>query len=411
MSFAVRFLILLTTVVLSLAIPAVVGAQETTSESSEVLTRYDSEETRQMSEQYEADRQREAELEEEVDALEEQGEYGDEWDAKREELLEIEDETDLANRLGDGRLRDIEDAPLPENDEEKAGELRRKADSLYALQTWADSAPIDISSELYYWGAAEDKADEYRAEAEALEAASVVSETTEQTIAEETSEAGAAPSEAGEGEEQPVGDPEPEAPAESPVEPGEDTGFLAGMNLIPVAILAAGALAGVYLVVRRYGGGGLGRLTESFSGLPKAPKPRATKPTARPVSEATVSEPREEPQGSEPQRDTRMPSQGEREARSTPPGSPGAEEAALDDESLAAWFAREMGEAPEEKEEPSSAGDVPGGVPDSGATPKKDVNQMVAEEVARMRETGELRPEDEVEVRMVNGRIVVQRKE
>ena len=147
-------LLLTTLVLLLVAAPAL--AQET----DELVSRYDSQATQEMAAEYQA-------------MLEEREVYLEENDTAS---WNTADET---NALADARFRDIQDAPLPEEPAAQAEELREKADSLYALQEWADSSGsgININSDLYSItgpGAAKEAGDEYRemaanAEAEAAQ--------------------------------------------------------------------------------------------------------------------------------------------------------------------------------------------------------------------------------------------------
>ena len=384
------------------AAPAVSGAQETTSETDEVLTRYDSPATAELAADYEAARQREEELEAEIESLEEQGEYGPSRQALREELNEIEDETVAANALGDSRYQDILDTPVEGTKKQRAASLREKAASMMALQRWADSAPLDINSSLYYWGQASDKATEYRAAASALEATAVVPETTEETASETT--AAAPPGDGGEAEGDPEANPAPANEANEPgASGGSDTGGFGITSLLAAALIFLGV--GYYLVgLFREGLGARAKLV----GAPqqaRAPKAAVKKPpmksrqdpgdaTERP---GAVTEPREASGGSSDGED----SPGAAESRVTPATKSHQEETdTLDEDSLAAWFSQEM-------EEPTKK--APEATPKP--TPKPGVNQVVAEEVARMREAGELSEEDEVEVRIEGGKIMVRKKE
>ena len=316
--------------------PGLVGAQETTSsETDEVLTRYDSPQTAEMAAQYEADRQREQELEDEIEALEAEGEYGPERSALREELSEIPDDTDLANQLGDSRFRDVQDAPVEGTRQEKIEELKRKAASLYSLQSWSDEAPIDVNSELYYWSAAEKKADEFRAEAEALEAAAAAPETVEEQTTETTG-AAAPPDESGGGggEEQPVEEtPEEAAPEPENSGPGIG-GMLAGINLVPIIALIALVGGAIFAFSRASSLSLRGYLSPAMASVPKKPKPKS-KPSPKKKTKAATSEATSKPANLEDEPEEKP------EHDEIPPG-------AFDSAATQEWFEREMSKPDED---------------------------------------------------------------
>ena len=409
----------------AIAAPGLAAAQETTSSvSEEVLTRFDTESTAQMAADFEAARQREEELEEQIEALEEQGEYGPPRQALREELNEIEDETVQANALGESRYQDIQDFKVEGTKKQRAASLREKAASMMALQRWADSAPLDINSSLYYWGQASDKATEYRAAASALEATAVVPEATVAETTEETT-AAAPPGDGGEAEGDPEANPAPANEANEPgASGGSDTGGFGITSLLAAALIFLGV--GYYLVgLFREGLGArakrVGAPQQAHAPKPKSPTASRKESRKAPVdSPGTVTGATEESRGS----GSRAASPGTSQGRVTPRTE--RETGSLDDESLAAWFAQEMSEESDEETKKESqrserrkkrrgdSGDTP---EEARETPKKapatkpDLNEIVDEQLGAMWEAGELGPMDKVEVRFENGRIVVRKKE
>ena len=383
---------------------------ESTVEDGDPLTRYDDDLTRQLAADYEAAKQeQEAYLRENPTAS-----------------YPIKDEV---NALSNARLRAIENAPVPEDPEARAAELRKQAESLYSLQAWADGENVNIDSDVY-WGGAEDVAEEYEAEAEELEAEAAEEEAAREDT-EEASEATTGGA-AGGGE---VPDGDSEEPPSQKLDDGQGNGDLGvgnvsggGVNLLPVAALAALGLVGMYLYARRQGG--LEGLREAFSGLPKAPKPQGTaKPRHRPRGEVPEAPPQRPGPVTEVREGSRG-SEGEETSPKTPQGrvTPPTEREAgnLDDETLAEWFAQEMSEEPGEETKKESqrserrkkrrgdSGDTP---EEARETPKKapatkpDLNEIVDEQLGAMWEAGELGPMDKVEVRIEDGKIVVRKKE
>ena len=158
--------LIITTLVLLLVAAGGAVAQEAPDENSEVLTRYDSAETQAEAQEYRAMlAEREAFLEERDTAS---------WDT-----------SDETNSLADARLRDIEDAPLPDEPEARAQELRRKAQTLYALQDWAENSGtgVDANSELHNLmgsAPADELGDEFRAQADELDSQAAEPEPQEE---------------------------------------------------------------------------------------------------------------------------------------------------------------------------------------------------------------------------------------
>lgn len=427
--------------------PVVAGAQEeTTSARDEVLTRYDSLATEEMSAEAEANQARAEDLEARIEELENAGDFGPRRDELRDELYDMPDSTEADNALGDSRLSDIESAPLPKGREAKAAELRRKAQSLDALQAWAAMSDINIDSRLYGLigeGEAASLASTYRKEAGALEVAEGAEEAVEEKTSGETTEAAAEETveettkgAAGGGAEEGL-EGNPAGEADELGGSGDDTGVLAGLRSAVsgfsiTSLLAAGLIAlgvGYYVIglVRE----GLGERAKRIGSPQQArvPKAGAKKPPPQPRQAPRESTERS---GSSTAAPGESRSGGGREEpagkaqRRVTPGS-AAKENALDDEALAEWFSQEMQE-PEKKESRRSErserqrkrrgeneapeAESPGEAAEGNLAPqRKDVNQMVADQVARLRKTGELGPEDEVEVRMEDGRIVVRKKE
>lgn len=302
-----RLLLLAAVAAALLMLAGVAGAQE----GDDPLSRYDSRSTRQLAQEHEENQKRAEEIEDEMDALEDAGEYGDEWDALNEEESELADGTDLANALGDARLSDIEAAPLPDASEPKSEELRRKAQSADALQAWATGATgadIDINSRLYSMigeGEAGQLADVWREKAGAIELA----ENSEE-VAQEKREAaedaaakpetqGAAPGD-GDGGEKPVEDPEPKPEAAPEEVPTENTGtgiggFLGDVNIVPILVFALLAAGGIFALSRASGMSVRGFFSPAMASVktkPKKPALKTRKKVAAGTSKTRPSTPR-----------------------------------------------------------------------------------------------------------------------
>ncbi len=437
-------LVLMATLLAALAVtPSASWAQENSGEG-EVLTRYDSEATKQLAAEYDA-------------LLQEREEYLAENETAS---WNIDDES---NALADSRLRDIESAPVPSEEEKRARveELRRQAEALYALQTWADDVGVNVQSDVYY-GGAERIAEDYEEEAETLEEEAAEEEAAaEETTTPGTTEAAAGQSPSG-SEETPGGD---ETPAEEPPSEkleGSGSGGDAGDGS-PTGSPAGGLSLGTLLLIAAVGLGvvvyGLSVFSRQAVGrkLSGAWRARfgAMQATAGAASKKPPEPPREEPR-QEPQRPPGEESSGTTEnsgsamaapgeskgveggevpPRASQPRTKGHREAtdseandtsSLDDETLAEWFAQEMseesGEEPKKESQRSErrkkrrgdSGDTP---EEARETPKKapatkpDLNEIVDEQLGAMWEAGELGPMDKVEVRIEDGKIVVRKKE
>lgn len=240
-----------------LATPA--GARHNQAAGTDPLTRYDGSATKRLQKEYEdLLREKKALLEESPTAY-----FG-------------EDEQKV-NELADSRFHAIQDGPLPSGPEGHAEELRRKAESLYALQGWADDAGVNIDSEVSFGEAAE-LGDEYRAEAEELEARA----TAAQTSGRERDHSGTKADSEGAGEQEVRGlfnDSEERGAA-----PDEGVGLNVGQLTLLATLVCGGAL--FYL---RRSGGPTGPvqalkslLTPLMARAPEKPRQARAQPTAPP---------------------------------------------------------------------------------------------------------------------------------
>ena len=321
------------------AVPVAAAQEETTtSATEEVLSRFSTPATQEMARESEANEVRREELEAEIEALEEAGEYGPERSAVREELLEIPDAADEADALGSARLRDTAAAPVEGTDEEKAAELRRKAETAYAVDDSLRDVRLKAEHDNYVLfgdSPAAKAAEKYETEASVLEA--VPEQTTE-----ETTEV-AAPGDGG--GEQPVEEPEaaPDEPAPEPETssgPGFLSGILGGINPAPILALVVLVGLAIYAFSRNAGMSVKGYLSPAMASV-KKPKPRPSKPSPKKTEAATSKTTNlEEPEEERRTKKTRP------EVSEDPDEIP---DAAFDSEALQEWFDMEgPGEKPDE---------------------------------------------------------------
>lgn len=308
------------------AVPAVTqaAAQETTAgtgggTADAILTRYDDATTQQLQAEYDA-------------LLREEGAY-----LRENPTASFGADEEKANQLADARFRAVLDAPLPSGADARAEELRRKAETLYALQYWADDAGINIESEIY-WGGAEDEADEYRDEAQELKAETQETEAggaaREGAVKEETAE-DAAPPGGGAGEPVEEGRPEPDAAPEAPAGEGTEVGLLAGVNPVPILALLALIGGAVFALSRGFAGGSVSRAFRPA--MAEVRKRSAPKPV--PKREAVPEGPEPEPQETGTGQESELEPERETERKSDPEEPSPADE---DPEGLREWFERAM---------------------------------------------------------------------
>ncbi len=231
----------------------------------EILTRYDDDATKALQAEYNAAKKEEEKLLKENPTA---GYFADEK---------------VANSLADARFQAIQNAPEPENAGERADELRKKADSLDALQRWADDAGVNIDSDVYF-GGAESKAEELRGEAEELAARAVEEEAPQdeevpEKEPEEAETKGAAPpSEAG--DDGPVEDQR----AAGTVPPVEAVpGFLTNVNPVPLLAFVVLVVGGIYARSR-----GAGVSISRFLGPAMAEAPKRRQSTKKRPQKKTV---------------------------------------------------------------------------------------------------------------------------
>lgn len=441
MTAALRAL-LLVVLLAGLMASAAAAQEETTGPAGDdPLTRYDSPQTSALAARQEQDRERAAEIEARIEELEAEGDFGVERDRLMDELAEMPDETEAANAISNARLEEITSSKLPEGLRAKADEKRRKAESLEALQS--DSQDTSIDSEVY-WGQAETLADRYRRDAQELDSAAAVREAADEEKAA-AEEAVPEPGPDGGGEEAGGAGSAEDAP---PV-PAE-TDYVGGGGdpnpgtLLMLVVMALGATAyGLSLVARRTAGRKLsGAWRARFGAMMASVGSPAEKPQEPPREEPRQGFAGEAPEATagrpgaatapaqgpgKPEGGTESP--GAATGRVTPEERPSTatETGSPDAAALAEWFSKE---APSERPQPEQKkefrregrrrrrrGEAPEDIPDEAPEPSRkapapvDVNRLVAEEVARMRRSGELGPDDEVAVTVgSDGRIRVRKK-
>lgn len=332
----------------ALLVAAPAGAQEeTTSATEEILRRYDTAAVSEMAAAAEQNEARRDELEAEIEALEAEYDYGPERDELREELYEeLPSEEDELDALASARLAAAAAADLPEPADEKAAELRRKAETADAVGRSLSTVNLTTMHEnytLFGRSPATKMSATYRKEAAALEVATESEEaareeaeeaaTPEEATEEETAAAGGgeARDEAAPEEAEPE-EAEPEAGGGGPGIGQRVSGVFGDVNLVPILVFGLLVIGGLFALSRSAGMSVRGFLSPAMASVPKK-KPAQKKPkTPKPKPEKAATRPAPEEPTPEPERRTRK-------------KRPEIEEAATSAE-LAEWFELE---APEEK--------------------------------------------------------------
>lgn len=335
--------------------PGLLAAQETTtSATEEILTAFDTPAVSEMAETAKQNSQRRDELEEEIEALEAEYEYGPERDALRDELAEMPASDDEADALASARLADIAAGRLPGPAKEKAAELRRKAQSAAAVDASLQNVNLDTTHENYVLfgdSPARKMAKTYRQEAAVLEVSAESEGAAREAVPEEeaTEEETAAGGDKPAPEEDPAPAPDEASPEPAPAEPENSgpgiAGFLPDINLVPI-LAFIGLIGAAIFALSRAGGMSIrGFFSPAMASVPKPKKRPASKPKPSKPKPKTKAAAKTRPSKPGPNLED------EPEEAETKPKTPDDEipDVAFDSEELQKWFdAPAPGETPDQ---------------------------------------------------------------